>query len=216
MQLLPKVKPSLKVKLAGYLKRDAQFRRVYEQTRKQFTRANFAAHNWEHVYRDILNAIVIGEAERADMRLVLPAITMHDIGFLFGSDGPTHAAVGARRLPQYLRTIRVPYSTRDILHLAACIRTHKGSTFKTRPETLEARVVADADMLEKFGPFGVYQYIRTWTEFGNGVEETINDKLCMIQTYRLNTKTGRSLAEPGRKFVVNFFKTLERAYAPYR
>ncbi len=218
MQLLPKAKPSLPAKLDGYLKRDPQFRRVYERTRKAFEAKALPAHNWEHIYRDVLNAIVIGEAEGADMRIVLPAITMHDIGFLYGSDGPTHAQRGVKKFNAYLRRIRVQYAPAEIAHIRACIRTHKGSTFQTKPATLEARVVADADMLEKFGLFGVYQYIRTWTEFGFGLTQTIDGGLSRMEggTYQLNTKTGEKLAEPGRKFVTAFFHALNRAYGPYR
>lgn len=49
--------------------------------------------------------------------------------------------------------------------MADCIRTHKGSMHQQKPESLEAKVVADADLLEKFGPFGVYSGLCTYAEF---------------------------------------------------
>lgn len=58
---------------------------------------------WAHAYRDALNAIVIGEAEGADMGIVLPAAVVHDIGFLYGAKSKTHAAIGAEKLAEFVR-----------------------------------------------------------------------------------------------------------------
>ncbi|MBI4128274.1 MAG: HD domain-containing protein [Parcubacteria group bacterium] len=198
-----------------YLRKDEKFRRVYEGVRKDFVVADLGAHNWEHIYRDILNAIVVGESERADMKIVLPAITLHDIGFLYGATGRTHAAIGAEKLPAYLHKIRIAYPEKTVMHIAACILTHKGSMHDEKPETLEAKVVADADLLDKFGPIGVYQYIRTWTEFKKGIKETLGRKKVILNLH-LETKTGKRLAEKGRAFVTSFFSELEKAYRPYQ
>lgn len=213
--ILEQSSPSLAKRLEDYLERDKNFNTVYHAVRKDFLEADFVAHNWEHIYRDTLNAIVVGEAEKADMSIVLPAIVMHDIGFLYGGTGKTHAAVGAEKLPEYLEKIKASYPPEIVRHIADCIRTHKGSMHNEFPQTLEARVVADADLLEKFGPIGVYQYIRTWTEFKKGIENVIERKNVIIDL-RLETETGKKLADRGRKFVIDFFEKLEKAYNPYR
>jgi HD superfamily phosphodiesterase len=148
MRLLNVDPREVRAKLQQYLDNDKQYAVVYEYTKKRFEAAvNLAAHNWEHAYRDTINAIVIGGAESADMHIVLPAITMHDIGFLYGATGKTHGAVGADRLPEYLCEVGVEYSENDIAKIAGCIRTHKGSMHNEKPESLEAKVVADADLL---------------------------------------------------------------------
>ncbi len=207
--------PSLTNRLDSYLKRDKKFKKIYQAVQKDFLKADFAGHNWEHIYRDILNAIVIGETERAKMDIVMPAIAMHDIGFLYGATGKTHAEIGAEKLPAYLKKIKVDYSPKIVKHIVFCIRTHKGSMHNKNPETLEAKVVADADLLEKFGPIGVYQYIRTWAEFKKGIEGAI-ERRNVITGLRLETKTGRKLVERGRKFVIDFFEKLDKSYNPYR
>ena len=66
--------------------------------------------------------------------------------------------------------------------MADCLRTHKGSMHNEKPETLEAKVVADADLLEKFGPIGVYQYIRTFTEFNYSLEVILERESSMKDT----------------------------------
>lgn len=213
--LLKNQHASLAKRLKYYVDSDAAFKKVFVAVKKNFDASGLTAHNWEHIWRDTLNAIVIGEAEKADMSIVLPAIVMHDIGFLYGGTGKTHGAIGADKLKGYLKKIKVTYPQAAVEHIAACIRTHKGSSHGENPETLEAKVVADADLLEKFGLFGVYQYIRTFTEFNRGIERVIQRKDEMKGLY-LQTKTGKNLAEKGRKFVVDFFSRLDEAYEPYK
>ncbi len=181
----------LRGKLQGYLDEDHRLRSVVGYTKEQFAAATrLTAHNWEHIYRDTLNAIVIGEAERADMTVVLPAIVMHDIGYLYGPP-EGHGPRGAERLPEYLAGAGISYSAEEIAKQASCIRTHKGSMRDEHPEGLEAKVVADADLLEKFGALGVYQAIRSHGEF--------DWPLTRILQF----------------IVLDFYRELERAAEPY-
>ena len=215
MKLLPLTAEALKQKLNTYLESDPLYKQVFSYTKERFDAApHLTAHNFEHAYRDTLNAIVIGEAEGANMRIVLPAATMHDIGFLYGASGKTHGAVGADKLREFLGDGSINYSSEDIDNMASCIRTHKGSMHDEKPESLEAKVVADADMLEKFGPFGVYSGLRTFGEFGFSLEEILERNLQAPQL-TLETPTGQALAEPGRQFVADFYKALSEAAQPY-
>ncbi|MEP6694363.1 MAG: hypothetical protein ABJB39_06950 [Chloroflexota bacterium] len=204
----------LRAKLRGYLGKDEAFRSVVTYTKRRFDAAiTLTAHNWEHIYRDTLNAIVIGEAEGADMSVVLPAIVMHDIGFLYGP-AEDHGPRGAEKLPEYLEGAEISYSADGFAKLASCIRTHKGGTFDQHPEGLEAKVVADADLLEKFGAFGVYQSIRSMGEMGWPLARILAGRDAK-SLYRLETETGRRLAEPGRRLAVDFFRELAEAAEPY-
>lgn len=215
MKLLNYPPGELAAKLNTYLEKDSLYKAVFEYTKQRFHEANhLGAHNWEHAYRDTLNAIVIGEAEGADMSIIMPAITMHDIGFLYGATGKTHGAIGADKLAEFLKQGRVAYSTEDIEKMAACIRTHKGSMHDEKPESLEAKVVADADLLEKFGPFGVYSGLRTYAEF-NYPLQTALAREDQVFNLTLETPTGQKLVEPGRQFVANFYKELREAAEAY-
>jgi HD superfamily phosphodiesterase len=204
-------------KLAEYLAADDKFKSVYNYTKQRFDAATeLTAHNWEHIYRDICNAILIGEPEGADMTIVLPAITMHDIGFLYGATGATHGAIGADKLVEFLRDGGIDsYSDTAVSRMASCIRTHKGSMHDEKPETLEAKVVADADLQEKFGSFGIYQLIRTYGEFDYPIAKILGRK-DEVLTLRLETKTGARLADQGRQYVADFFAKLDQANQPYQ
>lgn len=201
-------------KLRDFMDHDRTFRSVVTYTKQRFDGATtLTAHNWEHIYRDALNAIVIGEAEGADMRVVLPAIVMHDIGFLYGPANG-HGPRGAEKLPEYLQAAGIFYSADDIRKQARCIRTHKGSTLDQHPEGLEAKVVADADLLEKFGALGVYQSIRSFGEFNRPLAKFV-DFADALSDATMYTETGRRLAEPGRRAVAEFSQALKKAVAPY-
>lgn len=202
-------------KLNAYLASDADFRAVYDYTRERFeAAAHLTAHNWEHARRDTINGIVIGEAEGADMNIVLPALIMHDIGFLYGATGRTHGAVGADKLDDYLREGKIKLGDQKRTHIADCIRTHKGSTHGENPQSLEAKVVSDADMLEKFGPVGMYQVIKTFTEFNAGFQKTV--EALGNEERRFITPTGQRLGDSLKPFNQQFIKDLVDAYEPYR
>lgn len=206
---------SLLEKLKIYLKKDAKFTAVYQKVKDDFLKADLPAHNWEHVYRDIINAIIIGESEKADMQIVLPAITLHDIGFLYDGTGKTHAAIGADKLQEYLNQANILYANDSLTHIADCIRTHKGSMHHEKPKTLEAKVVADADMLEKFGPVGLFQTIKTYAEFRIPIEEAI-ERLRIIKDLQLETTTGEQLVKAKREFINNFLIGFEKSYNVYK
>lgn len=215
MKLLNNPPGELSAKLKTYLEADPTYKDVYEYTKLRFEAATqLSAHNWAHTYRDTLNAIVIGEAEGADMNIVLPAMTMHDIGFLYGADGKTHGAIGADNLASYLQEGGISYPNEIVEQIASCIRTHKGSMHDEQPESLEAKVVADADLLDKFGPFGVYQKIRVYTEFNYQLNKMLAEA-AKVSSLTLETITGQQLAEPGREFVLKFFNDLAEACEPY-
>lgn len=152
------------------------------------------------------------------MQVVLPAATMHDLGFLYGATGQNHCEIGVQNLPHYLKKIGVSYSPTIVRHIADCIATHKGSMFKLEPQTLEAKVVCDADLLEKFGPIGVYQLIRTWVEFEKGIEDTIIKlKRNSLPDLHMETKTDAKLVtQRSRKYIKDFAKALDNAFKPYR
>ena len=203
-------------KLKAYLDQDPRLRSVVTYTKRRFgAEKKLTAHNWEHIYRDTINAIIIGEAEGADMRVVLPAIVMHDIGYLYGPP-EGHGPRGADRLAEYLDAAGIAYPPDDIAKQASCIRTHKGSMRDEHPDGLDAKVVADADLLEKFGAFGVYQAIRTHGEFDWPLARILDFMLSgKGSALTLETETGKQLAEPGRGFVVDFYRELARAAEPY-
>ena len=189
---------NIKERLEKYLAIE-RIKKLYEQTKESFIEKDLIAHNWDHIYRDILNAVLIGENERANMDIVLPATILHDVGFLYNPDSSVHHKIGAEKCSDWLDG----WSNNEKKLIAQCILVHKGKRleFNLEAKTLEEQVVCDADMLEKMGWIGVIQSIRTYVEFAQSgkpeykslynISKTIAEK----NNLTLHTITARQLAE---------------------
>ena len=172
--------------------------RLYERAKKSFAEKNLIAHGWDHIYRDIINAVVIGEQEQANMDIVLPATILHDIGFLYNPNPSTHNQVGAERCVEWL----AEWSEEETERIARCILVHKGKMreFTLEPGNLEEKVVCDADMLEKAGWLGVLQAVRAFVEFAeNGKPEyfdlyNLAAAIAQVKSVAFYTAAGRRLA----------------------
>ena len=171
---------------------------IYTRAEKAFREKTLIGHGWDHVFRDVINAVVIGEQEKANMDIVMPAVILHDIGFLYDPDPSRHPQVGAERCAEWLGDW--PAEERE--QIARCIRVHKGKMreFTLEPETLEEQVICDADMLEKAGWLGVLQGVRVFSEFAAGGKSEFYDLynvatiLAKVKSVTFYTATGRALA----------------------
>lgn len=187
-------------RLQKYLSID-RINKLHDAVKTAFESRGPFAHNWDHTYRDTINAIWIGEAEVADMHIVIPAILLHDIGFLYDPDPYSHHVLGCEKSHAWL----ADWSPAESEKIALCIKSHKGRFpgFEIEPETLEAQVVHDADLLEKLGKIGILQGLRSFLEFGeSGLEKykaykalhAIVQKQAALKNVTFYTKKGKELA----------------------
>ena len=191
---------SARARFQKYLDID-RIKKLHDSVHDAFMERGPLAHNWDHVYRDTINAVWIGEAEGADMDIVLPAILLHDIGFLYDPNPLHHHVVGSEKCHEWL----FEWSDEDKAKIAGCIKSHKGKYpgFDFEPESIEARVVHDADLIEKAGWIGILQGVRTFAEFGEtGLDKYkdcrtlhgIVNRIARFKTATFYTKTGETLA----------------------
>jgi HD superfamily phosphodiesterase len=184
-------------RLQEYLKIE-RVNRIYTTAEKAFREKRLIGHGWDHILRDIINAVVIGEEEKANMDIVMPAIILHDIGFLYDPNPSPHPRIGAERCGEWLNG----WDEEQRKQIANCIRVHKGKMreFTLEPETLEEQVVCDADMLEKAGWLGVLQAVRVFSEFAAAGQPEFYDLyhvaavLSTVKSVKFYTATGRRLA----------------------
>lgn len=80
-----------------------------------------SAHNWAHAYRDTINAIVIGEAEGADMHIVYRQL-LCTILASYTVRADEHGENGAERVTQSFTRANAHYSAEQIAAIANCIR----------------------------------------------------------------------------------------------
>jgi len=113
-----------------------------------------AAHDLAHVRRVVANARRLADAEGAERAVVLPAVWLHDC-VVVPKDSPqrTQASrLAADAVTAFLRS--AGYPARYLDDIAHAIAAHSFSA-RIPPETLEARVVQDADRLDALGAVGI-------------------------------------------------------------
>ncbi len=185
------------------------------------------AHDLGHVKRVVALARRIGEEEGAELSVVVPAAWLHDCVSV-AKDSPDRSRasrLAADEAVRFLSGIGHPEQYMDAIHHA--IETHSFSLGKA-PETLEARVVQDADRLDAIGAVGIARCFLTGGVMDSamfhpedpfGRERELNDRAYAVDHFYLKLLTLKetlhteaALREAGRRhgFMQAFLDELER------
>lgn len=126
-------------------------------------------HDKLHVYRVVNYAAQIAsETENADFNVVITAALLHDIGRIdeFENQSICHAEIGSQKAKDYLLSIGYALSfTEKVEHCILSHRHKKGAL----PESLEAKILYDADKLDLIGCVGTARAIL----FGGQIDEPL-------------------------------------------
>lgn len=184
-------------------------------------------HDYAHTLRVLHNAELLLQTEPdADSFVVRTAALFHDFARPeeLASDGKQdHAQLGADLVRIELKQLGCEPDFVD--HVTSCIRTHRYRG-KLIPETLEAKIVYDADKLDSTGAFGIARAFHFAGRIGaclhNTAEEAVNsdaygknDSAYREYLVKLRHLPGKMLTESGRKlakeravFMDEFFSRL--------
>lgn len=166
------------------------------------------SHGLDHVLRVVNLCKVIGKEEDADMRVLLPAALFHDIARpTERENGMPHEEAGAQMAEHYLRSIR--YDEERIIKITHAIRTHRYRSTQ-KPETLEAKILSDADKLDAMGAVGIARTFIRAGEHGGEIRNAmdhISDKLLKLNGL-MYTETAKKLAEERHRYLGVFLETL--------
>lgn len=114
------------------------------------------SHGFDHVKRVVENAKHIAEYEKnADIFIVTVSAILHDIARheQDKSEGKIcHAQIGSKMAKDFLLTLKL--DSQKANHIEQCILTHRFRK-NNRPETIEAKILFDADKLESTGAIGI-------------------------------------------------------------
>ena len=108
-----------------------------------------SAHDKEHIYRVLYNAMIIAESEQnVDYDVLITSCLLHDIGRKEQYENPNlcHAEVGSKKAYAFL--IENDFDTDFVEKVRHCIKTHRYRK-SSPPGTIEAKILFDADKLRR-------------------------------------------------------------------
>ncbi|MCA1915698.1 HD domain-containing protein [Methanospirillum hungatei] len=167
------------------------------------------SHGFDHTLRVVSLCEIIGEAEQAEMEILIPAAIFHDIARpLERKTGISHEIKGAEMTEEFLTGIS--YGEERILRIVHAIKAHRFSTALV-PETLEAKILSDADKLDAMGAVGIARTFISAGEHGGDITDGLEhmyEKLLRLSDM-MYTRTGKEMAERRHTFLVAFVQALE-------
>jgi len=183
-------------------------------------------HDWWHAYRVYQMAKYIAKKEGGNLFVIKLASLLHDIAdWKFHGGSITKGSELAR---EWLGTLNVKKSI--ITHVCYIIEniSFKGAGVSSEMKTIEGKIVQDADRLDAIGAIGIARCFayggykgrpiydpklkptlhKSFEEYKTKSLTSINhfyEKLLLLKD-RMNTKTGRKIAEKKYKFMEVYLK----------
>jgi uncharacterized protein len=187
-----------------------------------------AVHGFEHIERVYQICEKIGPLEGADMDVLLTAALLHDASGSHPGKGSRndHHLQSAKFAAEILKKENWPEN--KILAVQHCIRTHRFRKNES-PQTIEAKILFDADKLDVIGAIGVVRalayafqvkqpaYAVPSTEFFESGKKIVGEPHSAFHEYIfklknisliLYTKTAKKIAKYRQEFLNDFFEEL--------
>jgi uncharacterized protein len=186
------------------------------------------AHDFYHIMRVYKNAKLIGRREGSNMDILLTAVLLHDlVVYPKGSNKSFKSSDESADLAENI-LLSHGYPQDQINHISSCIRAHSYSK-RFVPESLEGRILQDADRLDALGAIGI---ARTFSVGGsqNRTFYNANDPFCRsdreLDDIRwtldhfqakllklkdlMHTGTAKKIAQQRTKFMMLFIRQLQK------
>ncbi|TDL96815.1 HD domain-containing protein [Macrococcus brunensis] len=187
---------------------------------KDFHMGDSSGHDYAHIERVRKMALTIGREEQADLLIVEMAALLHDTV----DDKLTDEVTAWTKLENFFDQIALAEDKRDAIKHILKYMSFKGGKNAGKLESLEGKVVQDADRLDAIGAIGIARTFMYAGKFGDIMydplipprdlqqadyrEKThaINhfyEKLLKLKDL-MNTETGRAIAAERHEFMEQF------------
>jgi uncharacterized protein len=190
-----------------------------------------SCHDWTHVERVYGLAVKIAQKEGANLNIVKLAAYLHDIGRkeeMEKKGNVCHAEIGSELAEEILSKYNLDEEV--VKNIKHCILSHRYRN-NHKPETIEAKVLFDADKLDSIGAVGVARdflfagyyggllYVGNEKQVAENAKDyayTKKDTALLEYYYKLRkvksgmmTKTGKEIAKERHEYMANFFKRFD-------
>jgi len=189
-------------------------------------------HDFWHILRVYKTSVYIGEKEGADLFVVELAALLHDIADWKFNGG--NSDIGPKISRKWLESLGV--NDNIINNITTIIRTmsFKGGTTNSKQETIEGKVVQDADRLDAIGAIGIARAFayggykereiynpnimplkyKDFKQYKDSVDTSVNhfyEKLLLLKDL-MNTESGKYLAEKRHEFMEIYLEQFFREW----
>lgn len=165
---------------------EEKFRKIKDIVERELNLKKDSTHDIHHVMRVYNLAMTLAKTENnVNLEILQAGALLHDIGSAKETEDSSgkidHAVIGAEMAGPILKNLG--FSDNDISHIQECILTHRYRT-ERKSETIEAKIVHDADKLDAVGAIGIARAF-TWISKHNAciykkvdsIEEYIKENL---------------------------------------
>lgn len=183
------------------------------------------AHDPQHIERVVLNTRHLAAAEDLSLEILLPAAYLHDCVHIAKNSPQRSQAsrLAADRAIEFLKEHHYPAEHLDAIHHA--IAAHSFSA-KINAETIEAKVLQDADRIDALGAIGLSRCLMLGGHMGSllyspndpfcEIRETDDANFCVDHFFAkllglqdtMKTAAGKSLAQKRTLFLTSFLDQL--------
>lgn len=196
-------------------------------------------HDWFHIQRVFNNALLIAKDEKVDIQVISLAALLHDIADAKFHEGDE--SIGPKLAREFLLSLETDSSVIDHvvmiienISFKSGLKSSGKSKAEERFDSLELRVLQDADRLDAIGAIGIaraFNYggfknrelydpaispnLRMDREtYKKSKAPTINhfyEKLLLLKD-QMNTATGKKLAEERHRFMLDYLEQFYREW----
>jgi len=170
-------------------------------------------HGFSHVERVFNMCLQIGKQLAANLLILKIAALLHDIGRNnknLTSYNKNHAELSAKIATEFLYRNDFKLSQEDFDNIIHCIRVHSFSN-NVIPQTLEAKILSDADKLDALGAIGLYRAIGFTVKNKGNISDIIKhleEKIIKLKD-RLFLDISKKIAEKRQKIILDFYKEIK-------
>ena len=181
--------------------------RLQEVAAQQEAKEQDPDYRWQHTLRVSHYGKLIAEAEGADVELVIAACLLHDVAHFDPGDWKDHGRLGAELIRPHLQELG--YSPAQVDNICYSVAAHVDVE---QPETLEAKIVTDADNVDRFGAYRTIQWCVGDLGDYSALIAKLKDRIETLRRYRqqdlLQTATGQDLFNQQLDRQIEFFEAL--------
>ena len=143
--------------------------KIAEFCKEKYNEADLEQHNWSHIVRNIYRAEEIAETkEDVDMEVLYAATMLHDIGTTIGeyeNHDENSRKLAKEKLPEF------GFSDEETKKIVEVLKEFA----EDECELIEAKILSDADKLEKSSLASIFNTYKVAKEFGRNIEEMLDD-----------------------------------------